>query len=56
MKLLDSGHRERQFGLALWKRLSLKMPFWKFLEDVTYDPYTDMLVLPDGTQYPVEGT
>jgi hypothetical protein len=47
VKLLDAGYRERAFGLAVWDGMEHEglalgtYPFWRFLEEATYDPLGD---------------
>lgn len=51
VRLLDAGHRERQFALDLWKKGGIRdglYPYWRFIEEAFYDPRTDEIVLGDA--------
>lgn len=51
--VLDAGHRERQALLKYWHHEYEQsvgqsyMPFWKMLEETSYDPYADSFLMPD---------
>jgi hypothetical protein len=48
VRVMDAGHRERKALLGVWDSEPWKCPFWKWLEDVMYDPDRDEFIWPDG--------